>query len=137
MSYDPLSRDYGPRDPYSNPAAQQMRFHPDYHAKQMAQEQERVYGGAIPGSSVEKQRLGGVPRELQQFEKNLNALICVIDSLDNRLSSATIPTPQETNNTLRGSDQSGSALACQLNSFNSMLSHQIHRLEAIHQGIDL
>lgn len=136
MSYDQLSRDYAPRDPY-NPAEQQTRFHPDHHAKQMAHGQERLYAGAILGASVEKQRpQGNVARELQQYEKHLNALICVIDELDRRLATATIPQP-ETSNTLRGSDQSGSALASQLSSFNNMLSHQINRLESIYQGVDL
>ena len=136
MSYDQLSRDYEPRDPYSNPAAQQMRFHPDHHAKQMAQGQERLYAGAISGASIEPRPQGTVARELQQYEKHLNSLICVIDELDRRLATATIPQP-ETSNTLRGSDQSGSALACQLHSFNNMLSHQINRLEGLCQGIDL
>jgi hypothetical protein len=137
MSYDSLSRDYSPKDPYSTPAEQQMRFHPDHHAKQMAQGQERIYAGAVPGASIEKVRSqGNVTREVQQFEKHLNALICVIDELDRRLATATIPAP-ETSNTLRGSDQSGSALANQLSSFNNMLSHQINRLEAIYQGVDL
>jgi hypothetical protein len=137
MSYDQLARGYEPRDPYSNPAEQQMRFHPDHHAKQMAQGQERLYAGAISGASIEKQRQqGGVAREVQQFEKHLNSLICVIDELDRRLATATIPQP-ETNNSLQGADQSGSALACQLSSFNSMLSRQINRLEAIYQGVDL
>ena len=137
MSYDQLARGYEPRDPYSNPAEQQMRFHPDHHAKQMAQGQERIYAGAIPGASIEKVRpQGNVTREVQQFEKHLNALICVIDELNRRLATATIPAP-ETSNTLRGSDPSGSALASQLSSFNNMLSHQINRLEAIYQGVDL
>ena len=137
MSYDQLSENYAPRDPYSNPAQQQMRFHPDHHAKQMAQGQERIYTGAIPGAPIEKVRpQGNVTREVQQYEKHLNALICVIDELDRRLATATIPAP-ETSNTLRGSDQSGSALASQLSSFNNMLSHQITRLEAIYQGVDL
>jgi len=112
---------------------QQERFHPDHHAKQMAQ---GLYAGAILGPDVKQRAQGGVTREVQQFEKNLNALICVIDELDRRLASATVPAP-ETSNTLRGSDQSGSALASQLNSFNNMLSHQINRLEAIYQGVDL
>jgi hypothetical protein len=135
MNYDPLSRDYAPRDPY-NPAAQQMRFHPDHHAKQMAHGQEQLYAGAISGAAVEPRPQGTVTRELQQYEKHLNSLICVIDELDRRLATATIPQP-ETSNTLRGSDQSGSALACQLHSFNNMLSHQINRLEGLYQGIDL
>ena len=141
MSYDQLARGYEPRDPYSspygNPAEQQMRFHPDHHAKQMAQGQERLYAGAISGASIEKARpQGNVTREMHQYEKHLSALISVIDELDRRLASATVPAP-ETNNSLRGSDQSGSALASQLSSFNNMLSHQINRLEAIYQGIDL
>jgi hypothetical protein len=137
MSYETTSADYCPKNPYSNPAEQQMRFHPDHHAKQMAQGQERIYAGAIPGASIEKVRpQGNVTREVQQFEKHLSALICVIDELDRRLATATIPAP-ETSNTLRGSDPSGSALASQLSSFNNILSHQINRLEAIYQGVDL
>ena len=138
MNYDPLSRDYAPRDPYSSAEQRQKGIDMGQYAHNMAQQQDRFNPKAILGASVEKQRLGGVPRELQQFEKNLNALICVIDSLDNRLASATIPTPQETNRNLHGTETSGvSALAGQLSEFNSMLSHQINRLEAIHQGIDL
>ena len=134
MSYDQLSRDYSPRDRLEgfayNPAQQQSRFHPE-------QNHERLYAEAISGASFEKQRpQGGVARELQQFEKHLNSLINVIDELDRRLATATIPQP-ETNNSLQGADQSGSALACQLSSFNNMLSSQINRLEMIYQGVDL
>ena len=134
MSYDQLARGYEPRDPYRDhniaAAQQQSRFHPE-------QNHERLYAEAISGASFEKQRQqGGVAREVQQFEKHLNALICVIDELDRRLATATIPQP-ETNNSLQGADQSGSALACQLSSFNNMLSRQINRLEAIYQGVDL
>ena len=136
MSYDPLSRDYAPRDPY-NPAAQQMRFHPDHHAKQMAQGQERLYAGAILGASVEKQRQhGNVTREVQQLEKNLHALASVIDSLDIRLAAACIPAP-ETASGLRASDSGGCSLANQLAAFNSMLACQVNRIEMIYQGIDL
>jgi hypothetical protein len=113
-----------------------MRFHPDHHTKQMAYGQEQLYAGAISGAAVEPRPQGNVARELQQYEKHLNSLICAIDELDRRLASATIPQP-ETSNTLRGADQSGSALASQLSSFNNMLSHQINRLEAIYQGVDL
>jgi phosphoserine aminotransferase len=89
------------------------------------------------GSSLEKHRQqGGVAREVQQFEKHLNALICVIDELDRRLAVATIPQPESTSHSsVPGPD--GSALACQLFSFNGMLSRQINRLEAIYQGVDL
>jgi hypothetical protein len=126
MSYDQLGRGYDPRG----------RIEEGY-AYNPAQQQERYNPGAIPGTSIEKQRpQGNVTREVQQFEKHLSALICVIDELDRRLATATIPAP-ETNNTLRGSDQSGSALASQLSSFNNMLAHQINRLESIYQGIDL
>jgi hypothetical protein len=122
MNYDQLSKGYDPRgrieENYAyNPAQQQERFHPN--------------------ASIEKVRpQGNVTREVQQYEKYLNALICVIDELDRRLATATVPQP-ETNGTLRGADQSGSALACQLSSFNNTLSHQINRLEAIYQGVDL
>ena len=124
-------------NPYSNPVEQQMRFHPDYHAKQMAQGQERLYAGAIPGASIEKQRQqGGVTREMQQFEKNLPALASVIDSLDSRLASACIPA-NETSPGLRGTEGSGCSLANQLSAFNAMLSCQINRIEMIYQGVDL
>lgn len=136
MSYDQLSRDYEPRDPYSNPAAQQMRFHPDHHAKQMAQGQERLYAGAISGASVEQRQHGNVTREVQQFEKNLHALASVIDALDIRLAAACIPAP-ETASGLRGSDSGGCSLANQLAAFNHMLACQVNRIEMLYQGIDL
>jgi hypothetical protein len=122
MNYDQLAKGYDPRgrieEGYSyNPAQQQEKY--------------------SLGPSAEKLRQqGGVAREMQQFEKHLNSLINVIDELDRRLATATIPQP-ETNNSLQGADQSGSALACQLSSFNNMLSRQINRLEAIYQGVDL
>jgi hypothetical protein len=126
MNYDQLARGYDPRG----------RIEEGY-AYNPAQQQEKYNPGAISGASIEKVRpQGNVTREVQQFEKHLNALICVIDELDRRLATATIPAP-ETNNSLRGSDQSGSALASQLSSFNNMLAHQISRLESIYQGIDL
>jgi hypothetical protein len=131
MNHDQLARDYAPRNPYSDPWLNATQPKEDYYRGQ-----EQAIRGAL-GPSVEKQRpQGGVAREMQQFEKHLNALICVIDELDRRLATATIPQP-ETNNSLQGADQSGSALACQLSSFNNMLSRQINRLEAIYQGIDL
>ena len=137
MSYDQLSRDYEPRDPYSSAEQRQKGIDLGQYAHHMAEKQAYMRGGAIPGPSIEKQRpQGNVARELQQYEKHLNALICVIDELDRRLATATIPQP-ETSNTLRGSDQSGSALASQLSSFNNMLAHQINRLESICQGVDL
>jgi len=125
MNHDQLARGYDPRgrieEGYAyNPAQQQEKFHPK----------------AILGASVEQRQQGGVTREVQQFEKHLNALICVIDELDRRLATATIPQPESTNlSPVPGPD--GSALACQLFSFNNMLSRQINRLEAIYQGIDL
>jgi hypothetical protein len=137
MSYDQLSRDYEPRDPYSSAEQRQKGIGLGQYAHNMAQQQERFHPGAALGASIEKVRpQGNVTRELQQYEKHLNALICVIDELDRRLATATIPQP-ETSNTLRGSDQSGSALASQLSSFNNMLAHQINRLESIYQGVDL
>lgn len=137
MSYDQLSRDYEPKDPYSSAEQQQKGIDLGQYAHHMAEKQAYMRGRAIPMQSIEKQRpQGNVARELQQYEKHLNALICVIDELDRRLATATIPQP-ETSNTLRGSDQSGSALASQLSSFNNMLAHQINRLESICQGVDL
>jgi hypothetical protein len=137
MSYETTSADYCPKDRYSSAEQMQKGINLGQYAHHMAEKQAYAYGGAIPGASIEKVRSqGNVTREVQQFEKHLNALICVIDELDRRLATATIPAP-ETSNTLRGSDQSGSALANQLSSFNNMLSHQINRLEAIYQGVDL
>jgi hypothetical protein len=131
MSHDQLARDYAPRNPYSDPWLNATQPKEEYYRGQ-----EQAIRGTL-GPSVEKVRpQGNVTREVQQFEKHLSALISVIDELDRRLATATIPQP-ETNNSLRGSDQSGSALASQLSSFNNMLSHQINRLEAIYQGVDL
>jgi hypothetical protein len=79
---------------------------------------------------------GGVSREMQQLEKNLHALASVIDSLDTRLASACLPTP-ETSSGLRISDGGGCALANQLSAFNNMLSAQTSRIEMLYQGIDL
>ena len=91
---------------------------------------------AILGAEVKQRQQGGVAREMQQFEKHLNTLINVIDELDRRLATATVPQP-ETNNLSSVPGPDGSALTCQLFAFNSMLSRQINRLEAIYQGIDL
>ncbi len=136
MSYDQLARGYEPRDPYSNPAEQQMRFHPDHHAKQMAQGQERIYAGAILGAEAKQRQQGNVTREIQQLEKNLHALANAIDSLDIRLASACLPIPEAASG-LRTSDGGGCPLANQLAAFNSMLSVQTSRLEMIYQGVDL
>ena len=128
MNYDQLARGYDPRN----------RIEESYNAYNPAQQQqEKFHPGAIQGAQLGEQRKqSGVTREMQQFEKHLNSLICVIDELDRRLAVATVPQP-ETNNSLQGADQSGSALACQLSSFNNMLSRQVNRLEAIYQGVDL
>ena len=142
MNYDQLAKGYDPRNRIEegyayNPAQQQERFDPDAHIKKMARMQQDIQAGAIQGTQLGEQRKqSGVAREVQQFEKHLNALICVIDELDRRLAVATIPQPEPTNS-VQGADQSGSALACQLSSFNNMLSRQINRLEAIYQGVDL
>jgi hypothetical protein len=136
MNHDQLARGYEPRDPYSNPAEQQMRFHPDHHAKQMAQGQERIYAGAILGAEAKQRQHGNVTREVQQLEKNLHALASVIDSLDIRLAAACLPIP-ETASGLRTSDGGGCPLANQLAAFNSMLSVQTSRIEMLYQGIDL
>lgn len=125
MSYDQLSRDYEPRG----------RIEENYSYNTVPP-QEKPHPRAILGADVKQRQQGGVAREMQQFEKHLNVLINVIDELDRRLAVATIPQPESTNlSSVPGPD--GSALACQLFSFNSMLSRQINRLEAIYQGIDL
>ena len=139
MSYDQLSENYAPRNridqSYASAGVMSQREEEE-RQKSMYMRQEAMRG-AISGASIEKQRLqGGVAREMQQFEKHLNSLINVIDELDRRLAIATIPQPESTNlSSVPG--PYGSALACQLFSFNSMLSRQINRLEAIYQGIDL
>jgi hypothetical protein len=79
---------------------------------------------------------GSVTREVQQLEKNLEALASVIDSLDIRLAAACLPIP-ETASGLRTSDGGGCPLANQLAAFNTMLSTQISRIEMLYQGIDL
>ena len=125
MNYDQLARGYDPRG----------RIEEGY-AYNPAQQQERFQPKAILGAPVEQRQQGGVTRELQLYEKHLNALINVIDELDRRLATATVPQP-ETNNLSSVPGPDGSALACQLFSFNSTLSRQINRLEAIYQGVDL
>jgi hypothetical protein len=136
MSYETTSADYCPKNTYSNPAEQQMRFHPDHHVKQMAQGQERIYAGAILGAEAKQRQQGNVTREIQQLEKNLHVLASVIDALDNRLAAACLPIP-ETASGLRTSDGGGCALANQLSAFNSMLSVQVNRIEMLYQGVDL
>ena len=143
MSYDPLSRDYGPRDPFQQyhgqPEAEQQRqkgIGLGQYAHNMAQQQERFNPKAILGAEVKQRQQGGVTREMQQLEKNLHALISVIDALDGRLAAACIPAP-ETASGLRGSDSAGCSLANQLAAFNGMLSHQTARIEMIYQGVDL
>ena len=125
MNYDQLARGYDPRG----------RIEEGY-AYNPAQQQERFQPKAILGAPVEQRQQGGVTRELQLYEKHLNALINVIDELDRRLATATVP-QTEANNLSSGPGPVGSALTCQIFSFNSMLSHQINRLEAIYQGVDL
>jgi hypothetical protein len=137
VNYETTSADYYPKNTYSSAEQRQKGVDLGQYAHHMADKQAYPRGGAILGASIEKQRpQGNVAREMQQFEKHLSSLINVIDELDHRLATATIPQP-ETNNSLQGADPSGSALACQLSSFNSMLSRQINRLEAIYQGVDL
>jgi hypothetical protein len=137
MSYDQLSRDYEPRDPYSSAEQRQKGIDMGQYAHNMAQQQDRFNPKSILGASVEKQRQhGNVTREVQQLEKNLHALASVIDSLDIRLAAACIPAP-ETAPGLRGSDGGGCSLANQLAAFNSMLACQVNRIEMLYQGVDL
>lgn len=93
-------------------------------------------GGDVLGAEVKQRQHGNVTREVQQLEKNLQALACVIDSLDIRLASACLPIP-ETASGLRTSDGGGCLLANQLAAFNTMLSAQTSRIEMIYQGVDL
>jgi hypothetical protein len=125
MSYDPLSRDYAPRN----------RIEEGY-AYNPAQQQERFQPKGVLGASVEQRQHGNVTREMQQFEKNLHALASVIDALDIRLAVACIPAP-ETASGLRGSDSGGCSLANQLAAFNHMLACQVNRIEMLYQGVDL
>ncbi len=126
MNHDQLARGYDPRgrieEGYAyNPAQQQEKFHPK----------------AILGASVEQRQQGGVTREVQQLEKNLHILATVLDTLENRLASACIPTPENLASGLRSTDGGGCSLANQLAGFNTMLSHQITRIEMLYQGVDL
>lgn len=95
--------------------------------------------GAIHGSGglyAEQKREGGVQRELQHMEKNLYALIASVDALYATLSTVHIPCPETA--AVRAVDRgAGSAMTSQLNAFNNMLTDQVHRLEALNQGIDL
>jgi hypothetical protein len=89
MSYDQLARNYAPKNPYSDPWLNATQPKEEYYRGQ-----EQAIRGAF-GPSVEKQRqAGGVTREMQQLEKNLQALASVIDSLDIRLASACLPIPE-------------------------------------------
>lgn len=136
MNYETTSADYCPKDRYSSAEQMQKGINLGQYAHHMAEKQAYAHGGPGLGAAVQQRQQGGVTREVQQFEKHLNALICVIDELDRRLATATIPQPESTNlSPVPGPD--GSALTCQLFSFNNMLSRQINRLEAIYQGIDL
>jgi hypothetical protein len=136
MSYDQTERDYSSRGPY-----QQYDGHLEAEQKRIEHLGQIRGAGAIAGAQrlgadVKQRQQGGVTREMQQLEKNLHALASVIDSLDSRLASACIPAPEMTSG-LRGSDGGGCALANQLAAFNSMLSHQVSRIEMIYQGVDL
>ncbi len=98
--------------------------------------------GAIRGAGygadamVEQKRQGGVQRELQYMEKNIYALVSSVDVLYNTLSMVHIPAPETAGN--RATDGgAGSAMAHQLAAFNSILTDQLRRLEALNQGIDL
>jgi hypothetical protein len=119
-----------------NPAQQNARFDPEKHLEQMALGQRNMLGHGALGTEAKQRQQGNVTREIQQLEKNLNALICVIDELDIRLASACLPIP-ETASGLRTSDGGGCPLANQLAAFNSMLSVQINRIEMLYQGVDL
>jgi hypothetical protein len=140
MSYETTSADYCPKDRYSS--AEQMQsgiqkgINMGQYAHNRAEKQAYAYGGAILGATAQQRPQGSVAREIQQLEKNLHLLAGVIDSLDNRLASVFVPSP-ETSSGLRSSDGGGCALANQIAGFNSMLSSQISRIEMIHQGVDL
>jgi hypothetical protein len=119
-----------------SPAQQNARFDPEKHLEQMALGQRNMLGHGALGAEAKQRQHGNVTREMQQLEKNLQALASVIDSLDMRLASACLPIP-ETASGLRTSDGGGCALANQLAAFNSMLSTQTSRIEMIYQGVDL
>jgi hypothetical protein len=129
MTQGPYGYDY-------NPAQQNARFDPEKHLEQMALGQRNMLGHGALGTEAKQRQQGNVTREVQQLEKNLHVLASVIDSLDMRLASACIPSP-ETSPGLRGSDGGGCPLANQLAAFNSMLSVQINRIEMLYQGVDL
>ena len=137
MNYDQLAKGYEPRDPYSSSDQRQKGVDLGQYAHNMAQQQDRFNPKAILGAEVKQRQQGGVTREVQILEKNLHALASVIDSLDSRLSSACIPTPENIASGLRSTDGGGCALANQLAASNSMLSYQINRIEMLYQGVDL
>jgi len=119
MNYDQLSENYAPRN----------RIDQSY-AYNSVQPKETLR------ATAEQRQQGSVTREVQQLEKNLQALANVIDSLDIRLAAACLPIP-ETASGLRTSDGGGCPLANQLSAFNTMLSTQTNRIEMLYQGIDL
>lgn len=137
MSLDPLAGDYAPQDPY-----RQYHGQPEAEQQRMEHFAQNRLTGAIAGAhrglgpEVKQRQQGGVTREIQQLEKQLHALASVIDALDSRLAAACIAGP-ETAPGLRGSDGGGCALTNQLAAFNTMLSHQINRIEMLYQGVDL
>jgi hypothetical protein len=130
MNYETTSADYCPKDRYSSAEQRQSGIQKGINMGQYA------HGGAILGAAAPQRPQGGVAREVQQLEKNLHLLASVIDSLDNRLASVFVPSP-ETSSGLRNSDGGGCSLANQIAGLNSMLSSQISRIEMIHQGVDL
>jgi hypothetical protein len=103
----------------------------------MYMREEAMRAALGSGVEVKQRQHGNVTREVQQLEKNLQALANVIDSLDIRLAAACIPAPENLASGLRSTDGGGCSLANQLAGFNSMLSHQITRIEMIYQGVDL
>lgn len=137
MSYDQLARGYDSRGRIEQSYASSgvMSQREEGERQRSVHMRDEAMRGALSPEAKQRQQ-GGVARELQQYEKHLNALINVIDELDRRLATATVP-QTEANNLSSGPGPVGSALTCQIFSFNSMLSHQINRLEAIYQGVDL
>jgi hypothetical protein len=110
-----------------------MNYHEQIAEKRGYHEQQ-IMGAAI-GPGVNRVE-SGLVRELQHMEKNLGALVCNVDMLQNRLSMVSIPQPEATAG-LRNAPSAGSSLTMQLAAFNTILSDQLTRLGSLTQGLDL
>ena len=91
MSYDPLSRDYGPRDPFhqyhGQPEAEQQRqkgIDLGKYAHNMAQQQERFNPKAILGAEVMKEP--NISVNAERMDKILSHQEELLTMLEQRMS---------------------------------------------------